>query len=409
MFLGSILSYNISMNNYLDLFQKSIDQLVAENRYREFIDISRICGEFPYAINNQNGKKITVWCSNDYLGMGQNAVAIDEAVAALKSYGLGSGGTRNISGNHHLTVELEKEVAELHGKEAALVFISGYLANDTTITTLAKIIPDLVIFSDQKNHASIISGIKNSRLEKQVFRHNDMEHLEELLKKYPTAKPKIIIFESVYSMDGDFGKVQEIIYLAQKYNALTYIDEVHGVGLYGQNGGGLCEELGLADKIDIIQGTFAKAYGCIGGYISASAKITDAIRCNASGFIFTTSLPPVISAGIISNLRYLKESSFERKIHQEQVKKLKAALKEAGIKVMENKSHIISVVIGNAAKAQKISKKLLQEFDIYVQHINYPTVAKGDERLRITATPLHSDEMIVKLVESLKNSISSFN
>jgi len=397
------------MNNYLDLFQKSIDQLVAENRYREFIDISRICGEFPYAINNQNGKKITVWCSNDYLGMGQNAVAIDEAVAALKSHGLGSGGTRNISGNHHLTVELEKEVAKLHDKEAALVFVSGYLANDTTITTLAKIIPDLIIFSDQKNHASIISGIKNSRLEKQVFRHNDMEHLEELLKKYPTAKPKIIIFESVYSMDGDFGKVQEIIDLAKKYNALTYIDEVHGVGLYGQHGGGLSEELGLADQIDIIQGTFAKAYGCIGGYISASAKITDAIRCNASGFIFTTSLPPVISAGIISNLRYLKESSFERKIHQEQVKKLKAALKEAGIKVMENKSHIISVVIGSAAKAQKISKKLLQEFDIYVQHINYPTVAKGDERLRITATPLHSDEMIVKLVESLKKTLLSLN
>ena len=401
------MSINIFMINYSDLFQKSIDQLIAENRYREFLDISRICGQFPYAINNQNGKKITVWCSNDYLGMGQNKEAIDEAIAALKSYGLGSGGTRNISGNNRLTVELEKEVAKLHGKEAALVFISGYLANDTTITTLAKILPGLVIFSDQKNHASIISGIKNSRLEKQVFRHNDMAHLEELLKKYPPEKPKMIIFESVYSMDGDFGKAQEIIDLAKKYNALTYIDEVHGVGLYGKSGAGLCEELGVSDDIDIIQGTFAKAYGCIGGYISASAKIIDAIRCNAAGFIFTTSLPPVISASILSNLRHLKESSVERKIHQEQVKKLKEALKAAGINIMENKSHIISVVIGNAMKAQKISKKLLQDFDIYVQHINYPTVAKGDERLRITATPLHNDEMIAKLVESLKKVLTA--
>jgi len=391
-----------SMNkNYLELFKKSTDQLITENRYREFLDISRICGQFPYAINNQNGKKIIVWCSNDYLGMGQNELAIDEAAKALKSYGLGSGGTRNISGNNRLTVELEKEVAKLHGKEAALVFVSGYLANDTAITTLAKIIPDLVIFSDQKNHASIIVGIKNSCLKKEIFRHNDMAHLEELLKNYSVETLKIIIFESVYSMDGDFGKVKEITDLAQKYNALTYIDEVHGVGLYGKTGAGLCEELGLSDKIDIIQGTFAKAYGCIGGYISGSAKIIDAIRSSASGFIFTTSLPPVISAAILANLKHLKNSPDERKIHQKQVAKLKTALKNAGIKIVENQSHIVSVVIGDAKRSQEISKRLLLEFNLYVQHINYPTVAKGDERLRITVTPLHSDEMIENLVGSL--------
>jgi 5-aminolevulinate synthase len=388
--------------NYLDFFTKSIEQLKTENRYREFIDISRICGQFPYAINNQNGKKITVWCSNDYLGMGQNNAAIDAATKALKSYGTGSGGTRNISGNNHLTVELEKEVAKLHGKESALAFISGYLANDTTITTLAKIIPDLVIFSDQKNHASIISGIKNSRLEKHIFRHNDMNHLEELLNKFPLETPKIIIFESVYSMDGDFGKVQEISDLAQKYHALTYIDEVHGVGLYGETGAGLCEKLGLADKIDIIQGTFAKAYGCVGGYIASSAKIIDTIRSNASGFIFTTSLPPVISAAILSNIRYLRNSSVEREVLQDQVRKLKSSLEKSGIEIVKNDSHIVSVRIGDAKKSQEISKNLLQEFDIYVQHINYPTVDKGDERLRITVTPLHSDKMIEDLIEALK-------
>ena len=387
---------------YLELFEKATNKLIAENRYREFLDISRIRGEFPYAINNQDGKKITVWCSNDYLAMGQNPEAIAAATKALRFYGTGSGGTRNISGTNKPLVDLEKEVAKLHNKEAALVFVSGYLANDTTITTLAKIIPDLVIFSDQKNHASIISGIRNSRLEKQVFRHNDTLHLEELLKKYPSERPKIIIFESVYSMDGDFSKVAEVIKLAQKYQALTYIDEVHAVGLYGKTGAGLSEELGLANQIDIIQGTFAKAYGCIGGYIAASEKITKAIRSNAAGFIFTTSLPPVVTAAILANLQHLKNSSAERKLHQEKVQKLKSALKKAGIKIVENQSHIVSVVIGDASKAAEVSKKLLQEFGIYVQHINYPTVAKGDERLRVTVTPLHSDQMIEEFVLALQ-------
>ncbi|MBU6338424.1 MAG: 5-aminolevulinate synthase [Rickettsiales bacterium] len=388
--------------NYLNFFTRSIDKLHEERRYREFVDIARICGEFPYAINNKNGKKITVWCSNDYLGMGQNEKAIDEVIKAVKAYGIGSGGTRNISGNTSLILEVEKEIAALSQKAAALVFVSGYLANDTTISTLAKIIPDLVIFSDQKNHASIIQGIKNSGLEKHIFRHNDMNHLEELLKSYPNEKPKLIIFESVYSMDGDFGKFREITDLAAKYNAMTYVDEVHGVGLYGKHGAGLAEELGLSDKIDIIQGTFAKAFGSIGGYIAGDAKLIDAIRSYASGFIFTTSLPPMVLAGILANVRHLKNSDSERRLHKKQVKKLKDALKNAEIKIVENQSHIVSVVIGDAKKSQEISKRLLQEFNIYVQHINYPTVAKGDERLRITVTPLHSDSMIEELVLALK-------
>lgn len=387
--------------NYLDLFERAINTLKEEKRYREFVDISRICGQFPYAINNKNGRKITVWCSNDYLSMGQRADAIADAIAALKTYGLGSGGTRNISGTHHVVVELEHEMANLHGKESALALISGYLANDTTITTLAKIIPNLVIFSDAKNHASIISGIKNSRLEKRIFKHNDMEDLENLLQEYPLQTPKLIIFESVYSMDGDFGKVKEIANLAKKYHALTYIDEVHGVGIYGKNGGGLCQELGLSDHIDIIQGTFAKAYGCVGGYIAANAMLVDAIRSYASGFIFTTSLPPVVAASILSNVRYLKDSSKERHILQERVAKLKTALSNKGIKIVKNDSHIVSIVVGDALKSQEISKKLLSDHDIYVQHINYPTVAKGDERLRVTVTPVHDDQMINQLVESL--------
>ena len=387
---------------YSELFHSAIAKLRQENRYRKFVNISRLKGEFPYAINNSNGHKITLWCSNDYLGMGQNEEAISAAINALNSHGVGSGGTRNISGNNSLVVELEKKIAALHNKESALCLVSGYVANDTAIQALAQIIPDLVIFSDAKNHASIISGIRNSKLEKHIFNHNDMHHLEELLQKFPYNKPKIIIFESVYSMDGDFGKIAEIIALAKKYNALTYIDEVHAVGLYGNSGAGLCEELNLANEIDIIQGTLAKAYGCIGGYISGKQEIVDAIRLHASGFIFTTSLPPSICAAAIANINHLRSSSHERKIQREKVAMLKIALKNLGIKIVENQSHIVSVVIGDAKKAEEISARLLEEFDIYVQHINYPTVAKGDERLRITATPLHSDEMIGDLIDALR-------
>ena len=386
----------------LDYFKQAIISLQSENRYREFVDISRICGDFPHAINNKNGQKVTVWCSNDYLGMGQNPAAIAQAILALKCHGIGAGGTRNISGTNHAIVELEKVVADLHDKEAALTFVSGYVANDATIQTVAKIIPNLVIFSDQKNHASIISGIRNSRVEKQIFRHNDMAHLEELLQKYSKDQPKIIICESVYSMDGDFGKIAEIISLAKKYQAYTYVDEVHAVGLYGATGAGFCQELGLANEVDIIQGTFAKAFGTIGGYIVAKSEIIDAIRSTASGFIFTTALPPAIAAATVCNIRYLQKSSKEREKMRENVAKLKSKLQEIEVEIVQNNSHIVSVKIGDAAKAKKISQRLLDEFNIYVQHINYPTVAKGDERLRITATPFHDDIMIDDLVLGLK-------
>jgi 5-aminolevulinate synthase len=394
-------------NQMLNYFKQAISQLRSENRYREFVDISRICGEFPYAINNQNGQKIVVWCSNDYLGMGQNPEAIKEASRALSSFGVGAGGTRNISGTNQPITLLEKKLAELHQKESALIFTSGFVANDATIQALAKIIPNLVIFSDQKNHSSIITGIRNSRLEKQIFRHNDMAHLEELLQNFSKEQPKIIIFESVYSMDGDFGKVAEITSLAKKYGALTFVDEVHAVGMYGATGAGLCEQLGLADQIDIIQGTFAKAFGTIGGYIAAKSEIIDAIRGTASGFIFSTALPPVIAAATIVNISHLQKSSIERQKMQQNVVVLKDELKKIGAKIVANDSHIISVKIGDAKRAKEISARLLNEFNIYVQHINYPTVDKGDERLRITATPLHSEKMILELVVALEKILSA--
>lgn len=388
--------------NYKKFFQDTIDQLTSENRYREFLDISRICGRFPYAINNKNGKEIVVWCSNDYLGLGQNEAAINEAVAALEVFGIGSGGTRNISGSNKILINLEKKISELHNKEAALVFASGYSANESTITALAKIIPGLVIFSDQKNHASIINGIKNSRCKKHIFRNNNMDDLDGLLSNYDPKLPKLIIFESVYSMDGYFGKVQEIIALAKKYNALTYVDEVHGVGIYGKNGGGLCEELGLADQIDIIQGTFAKAFGGVGGYIAADSTMIDAIRSVAAGFIFTTSMPPAIAAAISTNIDHVRNHPGLREMHRQKVLQLKQKLKDNNINIIENQSHIVSVMIGDALKAKQISKSLLENDNIYIQHINYPTVDIGFERLRIIITPLHTDQMIDDLVNALK-------
>jgi len=391
---------------YQNFFQNAINQLIEQNRYREFLDISRVCGQFPLAINNKNNQQITVWCSNDYLGLGQNQLAINAAIEAAKSFGVGSGGTRNISGTCQLLTELEKETADLHNKEAALVFTSGYVANDATITTLAKIIPDLVIFSDQKNHASIITGVKNSRLTKQIFLHNDMEDLERLLKLYPLNQPKLIIFEAVYSMDGHIGKAVEICDLAKKYNALTFIDEVHAVGIYGKNGGGISQALNISDKIDIIQGTFGKAFGSVGGYIAASKNIIDTIRSYGSGFIFTTSMPPMVAAAITCNIRHLKNSNTERKVHQEKVTKLKTKLAEQNIKIIDNNSHIISIIIGDAALSKSISQALLDEYNIYIQNINYPTVSKGEERLRIIITPLHTDQMIDDLVNALVKCLS---
>ena len=390
------------MLDYKKLFTSSINKLIEEDNYREFVDISRISAEFPIAINNQNNKKITLWCSNDYLGLGQRQEAIKEAVETAQNFGIGAGVTRNISGTNHHLVELEEELARLHNKESALVFTSGYMANSASIETLAKIIPDLVIFSDAKNHASIISGIRNSRLEKNIFKHNDISHLEELLQKYDINQPKIIIFESVYSMDGNFAKIAKILELAKKYYALTYIDEVHAVGLYGDNGAGLAREVGLDQKIDIIQGTLAKAYGSMGGYIAGSKEIIDAIRSYASGFIFTTAIPPMIASAARSNIKYLKENKDLQILHRQKVEKLKIALKRESIEILENDSHIILIIIGCPVKCKKISKILLEDYNIYITNINYPTVAKGEERLRITITPLHTDKMIENLVKSLK-------
>ena len=387
--------------NFEKYFIKAIEDLKNENRYREFVDIARICGEFPFAVNQKNGKKIVVWCSNDYLGMGQNLQAISQAKKALEDYGIGSGGTRNISGNNSPILDLEKTVANLHKKQNGLVFSSGYVANDGAIQALVKIIPDLIIFSDAKNHASIIAGVKNSGAKKHVFRHNDLNHLEELLKNYDLSQPKLIIFESVYSMDGDFGKIAEIVAIAKKYQALTYIDEVHAVGLYGETGAGLTEQLAIQNQIDIIQGTFAKGFGSVGGYITSSQIIIDAIRSYASPFIFSTSMPPSIAVACKVNIEHLIKSKIEREKLFANVAEVKKRLLENKINIFENNSHIISVRIGDAIKAKIISQKLLENFDIYVQHINYPTVAKGDERLRITPSALHNQKMIDDLILAL--------
>ena len=387
--------------NFEKYFIKAIEDLKSENRYREFVNIARICKEFPFAINQKNGKKIVVWCSNDYLGMGQNPQAILQAKKALEDYGIGSGGTRNISGNNSPILDLEKTVANLHKKQSGLVFSSGYVANDGAIQALVKIIPDLIIFSDAKNHASIIAGVKNSGAKKHVFRHNDLNHLEELLKNYDLSQPKLIIFESVYSMDGDFGKIAEIVEIAKKYQALTYIDEVHAVGLYGETGAGLTEQLAMQNHIDIIQGTFAKGFGSVGGYITSSQIIIDAIRSYASPFIFSTSMPPSIAVACKVNIEHLIKSKIEREKLFANVAEVKKRLLENKINIFENNSHIISVRIGDAIKAKIISQKLLENFDIYVQHINYPTVAKGDERLRITPSALHNQKMIDDLIFAL--------
>jgi 5-aminolevulinate synthase len=385
----------------LQYFQDTIANLKNENRYRSFVSISRLAGQFPYAINNVNNQKIIVFCSNDYLAMGQNSRAINSAQQALNKYGVGSGGTRNISGTSQLLIDLEQKTAQLHDKESACVFASGYVANDASIQALVKIIPDLIIFSDQKNHASIISGIKNSNAKKHVFRHNDMVDLENLLQQYPLAQNKLIIFESVYSMDGDFAEIDKIIALAEKYQAMTYIDEVHGVGLYGKNGGGLSEQFNLAQKIDFIEGTYAKAFGAIGGYLAGNKIAIDAIRSLASGFIFTTALPPAIISAIITNVDHLKNSSVEREKMHNNVQYLKNSLKANNIAIVNNQSHIISIKIGDALKAQKISQRLLNDFNFYLQHINYPTVARGDERLRITVSSEHNSIMIDNLVKAL--------
>ncbi len=389
---------------YQDRFEDSLRAVHAEGRYRVFADLERCRGAFPRATRygTDGTAPVTVWCSNDYLGMGQNPVVLNAMHVAIDAVGAGSGGTRNISGTNHYHVLLEDELADLHGKEAALLFTSAYVANDATLATLVKLLgPETVIFSDEKNHASMIAGIRHGGCEKRIFRHNDVAHLAELLSEYDRARPKIIAFESVYSMDGHVAPMKEICDLADAHNALTYLDEVHAVGLYGETGGGISQRDGLADRIDIINGTLAKGFGVMGGYIAASRACCDAIRSYASGFIFTTSLAPAIAAGALASVRYLKTSQTERRQHQERAATVKRRLKDAGLPVMDNPSHIVPVLVGNPVHCKAVTDALLEDFGIYVQPINYPTVPRGTERLRFTPTPLHSDAHIDHLVASM--------
>lgn len=391
--------------DYKAAFQNAIEQVRSEGRYRVFADLKRRRGQFPRAVwtmDDGQEREIDVWCSNDYLGQGQNPVVLDAMHAAIDEAGSGSGGTRNISGTTRYHNELEAELASLHGKEAALLFTSGYVANEATLTTLQKVLPGLIIFSDEGNHASMIAGIRNGRGERHVFRHNDLAHLEALLAAAPADAPKLIAFESVYSMDGDIADLLGTIALAKKYNALTYLDEVHAVGLYGHEGAGVAQRDGVMDQIDIIEGTLGKAFGVMGGYIAGDRDMVDAIRLWASGFIFTTSLPPALMAGALASVRYLREHNEVRVAHQARAARLKQRFREAGIPVMEaSVSHIVPVLVGDPVHCKMVSDFLLHESGIYVQPINYPTVPRGTERLRFTPSPDHTDEMMDRLVTAM--------
>jgi 5-aminolevulinate synthase len=390
--------------DYDRIFKAAIDRLHDEGRYRVFIDILRTKGSFPNArcFAGHNGPKpITVWCSNDYLGMGQHPAVVLAMEEALHSVGAGSGGTRNIGGNTHYHIELEAELADLHGKQAALLFTSGYVSNEAALSTLGKLLPGCVIFSDELNHASMIAGIRSSGCEKRVFRHDDLEHLEQLLRDEPADTPKLIAFESVYSMDGDIAPIAAICDLADKYGALTYLDEVHAVGMYGERGGGISERDGIADRVTIIEGTLGKAFGVMGGYIAADRNILDCIRSYAPGFIFTTSLSPVLVAGALASVRHLKQSSEERLAQQAGAASLKARFREAGLPVMESVTHIVPLLVGCPVKTKRISDILLAEYGLYVQPINFPTVPRGTERLRFTPGPTHSEAMMAELTAAL--------
>ncbi|VCU59102.1 5-aminolevulinate synthase [Tritonibacter mobilis] len=392
--------------DYTAQLDAAIERLHEEGRYRTFIDIERRRGQFPHAVWTRpdgSEQEITVWCGNDYLGMGQHPVVLKAMREAIDSTGAGSGGTRNISGTTVYHKELETELADLHGKEAALLFTSAYIANDATLSTLPKLLPGLIIYSDALNHASMIEGVRRNGGAKRVFRHNDVAHLRELLEADDPAAPKLIAFESVYSMDGDFGPIEEICDLADEFNALTYIDEVHAVGMYGPRGGGVTERDNLAHRIDIINGTLAKAYGVMGGYIAASEKMCDAIRSYAPGFIFTTSLAPAIAAGAAASVRYLKTAQELRDKHQEQARYLKTRLKMMGLPVIDNGSHIVPVIVGNPVHTKKLSDMLLSDFGIYVQPINFPTVPRGTERLRFTPSPVHGPGEMDHLIRAMDN------
>jgi len=390
--------------NYNKFFSNALDSLKSEGRYRVFNDIKRTLGKFPNAIHYSNSeeREVSVWCSNDYLGMGQNKKVLNAMHEAIDSSGAGSGGTRNISGTSHYHVLLEKELADLHNKESALLFTSGYISNEASLSTIASILPDCVVLSDELNHASMIQGMKNSKAERFIFKHNNPKHLEEILQNIHPDRPKLVAFESVYSMDGDIAPIKELCEVAKANNALTYLDEVHAVGMYGPRGGGIAEREGLMDELDIIEGTLAKAYGTMGGYVASNKDIIDVIRSFASSFIFTTSLPPAIAAGALASVKHLKTSNEERIIHQARAKSLKEKLRQTGIIVMPSESHIVPILVGDPVLCKKASDLLLSDHSIYVQPINYPTVPKGKERLRITPNPLHDEKMIDNLVESLK-------
>lgn len=391
--------------SYEKHFQNYIQDIKAEGRYRSFATMERMVGDFPHAIyHDADGSKrqITMWCSNDYLGMGQNPVVLKAAQEALLHCGAGAGGTRNISGTTRYHIELEQSVADLHQKEAGLVMSSGYVANEGAISALGKLLPNAVIFSDALNHASMIHGIKSSGAEKHIYRHNDLQHLEDLLKSVDKDRPKIIAFESVYSMEGDIAPMEEICDLADKYNAMTYLDEVHAVGVYGPRGGGIAEERGLLDRIDVIEGTFGKAYGAMGGFITGSTAVIDAVRSFASGFIFTTSLPPAVLAAARASVEYLKTSNKERLIVKNNAAMLKARLDQAGLRYMPGQSHIVPLVVGEPTCCKIVTDILMDQYDIYVQPINYPTVPRGTERMRLTATAVHTPAHICTMVDALE-------
>ena len=395
--------------NYDALFEAALSEIKAEGRYRVFTHLQRQAGAFPKAIACRTGEEVTVWCANDYLGMGQHPLVREAMKEAIDTMGAGAGGTRNISGTHHALVALETTLAELHQKDAALVFTSGYVANEAALSTLGAILPDAVIFSDAQNHASMIHGIRQSGAEKKVFRHNDVDHLAKLLASVDIRRPKIIAFESVYSMDGDIGHIREICALARHYHALTYLDEVHAVGMYGPRGAGIAEREGLMGEVDLIQGTLAKAYGVIGGYIAASRALVDAVRSTAPGFIFTTSIPPAVAAGANASVRHLMTAQADRAAHQRQAATLKTMLKQAGIPILDTPTHIVPAMVGDPVLCKKASDLLLEEYRMYVQPINYPTVRRGTERLRLTPTPFHTDAMCAALTDAMVDVYARLN
>jgi 5-aminolevulinate synthase len=389
--------------DYHGYFAEALARLRTERRYRVFADLERIAGRFPYARwHSPDGpKNVVIWCSNDYLGMGQHPKVVGAMVETATRMGTGAGGTRNIAGNNHPLVELERELADLHGKDAALVFTSGYVSNETGIATLARLMPNCLILSDAWNHNSMIEGVRQAHCEKQIFHHNDMAHLEQLLAVADPLRPKLIVFESLYSMDGDIAPVAQICDLAARYGAMTYIDEVHAVGMYGPRGGGIAERDGVMHRIDVVEGTLAKAFGCLGGYIAGSSTLIDAVRSYAPGFIFTTALPPSVCAAASTAIRHLKSSTWERERHQERTARTKAVLGAAALPVMTNPTHIVPVFVGDPERCKQASDLLLAEHGIYIQPINYPTVPKGTERLRITPSPYHDDGLIDALAEAL--------